>query len=78
MKEIFLGTGADGGLPQIDCECSNCMNARQERIVRLRSCIMVENSRGRIFLDCGPDFRQQVLNAKIKLGDIDAVAIKLK
>lgn len=76
MQITFLGTGANGGCPQIDCTCKTCLHAKEDQSeVRLRSCLLVQTDQTNIILDCGPDFRQQLLNSKLKLQDIDLVAL---
>lgn len=76
MKIKFLGTGANGGLPQVDCGCGNCKKAREglEKI-RLRSCLLVETEEKKIVLDCGPDFRQQMLNENLELRNLDLIVV---
>lgn len=60
MKITFLGTGTSVGVPVINCQCEVCRSA-DPRDHRLRTSALVE-TRGRNFLiDCGPDFRTQML-----------------
>ncbi len=76
MKITFLGTGGDGGIPQINCRCINCRKAlNNTRLRRLRSSLMVVRDSKMIVMDCGPDFRQQLLNANIWLKDIALIVI---
>ena len=76
MKEVFLGTGANGGTPQIDCKCQNCEAAVENpSLQRLRSSVLVETSKNKIVLDCGPDFRLQLLRGGLRLQDINLIAI---
>ncbi|MEK7497864.1 MAG: MBL fold metallo-hydrolase [Patescibacteria group bacterium] len=76
MKVTFLGTGANGGIPQVDCNCKNCNNAlTNKKAARLRSSLLIETDHSKIILDCGPDFRQQLLNSNLKLQDINLIAI---
>ena len=76
MKETFLGTGANGGLPQIDCSCLNCVEAEKNHLLRrLRSCVWVESSKGNVILDCGPDIRRQLLTVGLTLRDLRMIAI---
>lgn len=61
MKLTFLGTGTSIGVPAIGCNCEVCRstNARDKR---LRSSAMIETEGGlRVLIDCGPDFRQQII-----------------
>lgn len=62
MKIHFLGTGTSTGVPQLGCHCEVCTST-DPRDVRLRTSAMVEVNEGlRILIDCGPDFRMQMLN----------------
>lgn len=73
MKITFLGTGTSTGVPQIGCDCAVCRSV-DPRDRRLRTSLLVEVDGVRILLDCGPDFREQML----RLDDfrrIDAVLI---
>ncbi|MFT7588968.1 MAG: phosphoribosyl 1,2-cyclic phosphate phosphodiesterase [Limisphaerales bacterium] len=71
MKVTLLGTGTSGGVPMIGCSCAVC-TSKDPKDHRLRTSALIETAQGkRILIDCGPDFRQQMLRAEI--GDIDAV-----
>lgn len=73
MKLIFLGTGTSIGVPAIGCDCEVC-KSNDIHDKRLRASAMIETDEGlRILIDCGPDFRQQIL--KQPFGKIDAVLI---
>lgn len=72
MKITFLGTGTSQGVPVISCECPVC-GSKDPRDKRLRSSILIEIAGKRIVVDCGPDFRQQMLRLKIK--SIDALLV---
>lgn len=73
MKLTFLGTGTSIGVPAIGCPCEVCHSA-DPRDHRLRASAMVETDSGlRILIDCGPDFRQQILTQPF--GKLDAVLI---
>ena len=62
MKIHFLGTGTSTGVPQLGCQCKVCTSS-DPRDSRLRTSAMVEISEKlRILVDCGPDFRMQMLN----------------
>lgn len=57
----ILGSGTSTGVPQIGCGCEVCTSA-DPRDKRLRASALVTTPRGNRFLiDCGPDFRQQIL-----------------
>jgi len=72
MKITFLGTGTSQGVPVIACECRVC-KSNDLRDKRLRSSILIDINEKRIVVDCGPDFRQQMLRSKIK--SIDAILV---
>ncbi len=59
MKITILGSGTSTGVPEIGCRCEVCTSDdRRDR--RLRTSILVETKMGRILIDAGPDFRQQI------------------
>lgn len=67
MKLHFLGTGTSIGVPQMGCQCYVCRSA-DPRDKRSRCSALLETDvdpeTGRtslILIDCGPDFRQQML-----------------
>lgn len=60
MKITFLGTGTSCGVPVIGCQCKTCLST-DTRDKRLRCSILVETDSTRLVVDCGPDFRQQML-----------------
>ncbi len=60
MKITFLGTGTSTGIPQIACKCAVCTSS-DTRDNRLRASVWVETKGQNILIDCGPDFRQQML-----------------
>jgi len=60
MKITFLGTGTSCGVPVIGCQCEVCQSSDQKDH-RLRCSILVETDGTRLLVDCGPDFRQQIL-----------------
>ncbi len=69
---IFLGTGTSQGIPMIGCNCHVCSStSRKDK--RLRSSAYIEYEGFKILIDCGPDFRQQMLNEGIK--ELDAVLL---
>ncbi|WP_283388561.1 MBL fold metallo-hydrolase [Barnesiella viscericola] len=72
MQITFLGTGTSTGIPQIGCTCPVCTST-DPKDNRLRTSVVVSVNGKNILIDCGPDFRQQVLRAGI--GRIDAVLI---
>jgi pyrroloquinoline quinone biosynthesis protein B len=58
----FLGTAANGGVPQWDCRCQNCQRARQNgKHSRTRSSIAVSQDGEKYLLfDTGPDLKFQL------------------
>lgn len=72
MKITFLGTGTSQGVPVIACECDVCRSV-DKKDKRLRTSIMIEMEGKRLIIDCGPDFRQQMLREKIS--SIDAILV---
>ena len=57
---LFLGTGTSTGVPEIGCHCAVC-RSDDPREKRLRASVLLEQAEKRILIDCGPDFRQQML-----------------
>ena len=70
MTITFLGTGTSQGVPVIACDCEVCTSP-DPRDNRLRSSIMIEAEGKVIVIDSGPDFRYQMLRAKVK--HLDAI-----
>jgi phosphoribosyl 1,2-cyclic phosphate phosphodiesterase len=70
LKITFLGTGTSSGVPMIGCNCSVCTSANKKD-QRLRSSILVESETTTFVVDTTPDFRYQMLRAKVKR--LDAV-----
>ncbi len=64
MKITFLGTGTSTGVPEIGCQCPVCISS-DPRDRRLRTSALIEVDGKRIGIDCGPDFRAQMLAAGI-------------
>lgn len=70
MKVTFLGTGTSQGIPVITCNCQVCQSTDPKN-KRLRVSVLVEMGDKTIVIDSGPDFRYQMLRAKVK--DLDAI-----
>lgn len=68
----FLGTGTSTGVPMLRCHCPVCMSA-DPRDKRLRTSAIVRYQGARLLIDCGPDFRTQMLRASDD--NIDAVLL---
>lgn len=64
MEITFLGTGTSGGVPLIGCSCAVCTST-DSKDKRLRTSILLRDKGVTICIDCGPDFRQQMLREKI-------------
>lgn len=62
MKITFLGTGTSQGIPVIGSTHPVCLSS-DFKDKRLRVSILVEWENYTFLVDCGPDFRQQMLRA---------------
>lgn len=71
-KVIFLGTGTSQGVPMIGCSCHVC-SSTNSKDKRLRTAIYVDYNDVKFVIDCGPDFRQQILAHNIV--ELDAVLL---
>jgi phosphoribosyl 1,2-cyclic phosphate phosphodiesterase len=72
MNITFLGTGTSTGVPEIGCTCAVCTSA-DVRNRRLRASALVETEHERILIDCGPDFREQIMTVDFRR--LDAVLV---
>ncbi len=63
MKVCFLGTGTSQGIPVIGCNDAVCLSA-DPRDKRLRVSVWVHWEGHSYVIDCGPDFRQQMLSSQ--------------
>ncbi len=63
MKVTFLGTGTSQGIPVIGSTHPVCLSDNSKD-KRLRVSVMIEWDSYCYVIDCGPDFRQQMLRAK--------------
>lgn len=70
IKLTFLGTGTSIGVPVIACNCPVCKSSNP-RDKRFRTSAMITVNGQNIVIDCGPDFRFQML--KQNVDDINAV-----
>jgi phosphoribosyl 1,2-cyclic phosphate phosphodiesterase len=70
LKITFLGSGTSSGVPMIACECDVCTSP-DKKDKRLRVSILIETARTQMVVDTTPDFRYQMLRAKVK--NLDAV-----
>ncbi len=58
------------GIPLIGCVCAVCQSTKPKN-KRLRCSLLVENEGTTLVIDCGPDFRQQMLRANVT--QLDAI-----
>ena len=73
MKLKFLGSGTSQGIPVIACHCEVC-NSLNPKDRRFRSSALITTAAAdKILIDCGPDFRLQMLENKEE--QIDAVLL---
>lgn len=72
MRLTFLGTGTSCGVPTIGCQCYTC-TSKDPHDKRLRCSALVETETTRILIDCGPDFRQQIMSQPFR--KIDGILI---
>lgn len=64
MQLLFLGTGTSKGIPVIGCDHPVCLSD-DLRDNRLRSSVLFQIKDKNYLIDCGPDFRMQMLRNKI-------------
>lgn len=72
MKITILGSGTSTGVPQVGCECAVC-TSNDLHDKRLRCSSLIEIGDVRILVDCGSDFREQMMN--LPFLPIDAVIL---
>ena len=70
MKVYFLGTGTSQGIPVIGSNHSVCLSS-DVKDKRLRVSVWIQDKNFSVIIDCGPDFRQQMLASKC--AQIDAI-----
>src|SRR2546422_7413038 len=60
MRVIILGSAAGGGVPQWNCGCPNCLDARHDARGRMQSSVAVSADGERwVLLNASPDLRMQ-------------------
>lgn len=62
MKIYFLGTGTSQGIPVIGSNHSVCKSS-DSKDKRLRVSVWIHDDNHSFVIDCGPDFRQQMLTS---------------
>jgi len=65
LKITFLGTGTSQGIPVISSKHPVCLS-KDKRDKRLRVSILIEWDDFAYVIDCGPDFRYQMLRANVQ------------
>ena len=60
MKVKFLGTGCSIGVPEIGCVCPVC-KSNDIRDRRKRASVLISIKGKRLLIDCGPDFKEQII-----------------
>ena len=70
MILTFLGTGTSQGVPVIGCDCEVCRSI-DYRDNRTRTSVHIQNGIDSVNIDCGPDFRTQILRERIN--KLDAI-----
>jgi pyrroloquinoline quinone biosynthesis protein B len=61
MRVIILGSAAGGGVPQWNCDCANCVDARSRGTNRTQSSVALSADGERwILLNASPDLRAQL------------------
>ena len=68
LKITFLGTGTSQGVPVIGSKHPVCLSA-DSRDKRLRVSVLLTWENASYVIDCGPDFRQQMLSNNVTVLD---------
>jgi phosphoribosyl 1,2-cyclic phosphate phosphodiesterase len=72
INVVFLGTGTSTGVPVVACNCPVCLSS-DPRDQRLRTSVMIQTNGHNLVIDCGPDFRYQMIREKVE--DISAIIL---
>jgi phosphoribosyl 1,2-cyclic phosphate phosphodiesterase len=70
IRITVLGSGTSSGVPTIGCSCEVCLST-DPRDKRLRPSILLRYGGRNVVVDTSPDFRAQVLQAKVE--KLDAI-----
>ena len=73
MKLKFLGTGTSQGIPVIGCRCEVCTSLDPKNKRFRSSALITTDAEKKILIDCGPDFRMQMLDNKEE--HVDAILL---
>ena len=65
IKITFLGTGTSTGVPMLANDDPVCLS-QNEKDKRLRASILISWDEFTYVIDCGPDFRQQMLRENVR------------
>ncbi|GEQ86486.1 MBL fold metallo-hydrolase [Patiriisocius marinistellae] len=72
FKVTFLGTGTSQGIPIIGSQHPVCLSTNSKD-KRLRVSVLLEWDDSTVVIDCGPDFRQQMLRENVS--KVDAILL---
>ena len=72
LRITVLGSGTSSGVPTIGCKCAVCAST-DPRDNRLRPSVLLQYGGRNVLIDATPDFRQQILRARIER--IDAILL---
>ncbi|QNM83197.1 MBL fold metallo-hydrolase [Sphingomonas sabuli] len=64
MKLRILGCGTSTGVPRVGPDWGQC-DPEEPRNRRMRCAILVSSGEERLLVDCGPDIRNQLLDARV-------------
>ncbi|MFW6249175.1 MAG: MBL fold metallo-hydrolase, partial [Bacteroidota bacterium] len=70
IEVVFLGTGTSTGVPVVACDCEVC-KSDNKKDHRLRTSVLVKVNKKNLVIDCGPDFRYQMIREQVE--DIAAI-----
>ncbi|MEM9836544.1 MAG: MBL fold metallo-hydrolase, partial [Bacteroidota bacterium] len=65
MRLTILGSATSQGIPVIACDCEVCKSS-DPRDQRLRNSALFSKNGQHVVVDTGPDFRTQMLRARVK------------
>ncbi len=72
MKITFLGSGASEGIPALFCECKLCQEARERKIYRTRSQLLINDN---LMIDFPPDTYHRALTLGVNLSKIENILV---